>query len=1074
MAAKKGTRRTSTRKTARTGKKSATPRVRPARKAAAVRASAELRAHEEATRGHSEFEMRDDVVETSLQTGEYDGLLQDYFGPGEYEELRQLARDAAARSTRGGPRVLILPGIMGSKIGIPNRLGFFDDVYWIDPIDIVAGRLRDLALPSKKKFQAVGVVLLAYLKLKLRLKRAGYDADFHPFDWRQDIAELGRQLADRIGRERQEVSLVAHSMGGLVARWALGAGKAKVRHLIQLGTPNFGSFAPVMAVRATYPVVRKVGFLDSKHSPESLARDVFSTLPGLIQMLPAPERFDAVDLYDLNVWPADDLHPRKEVLHGVAAMRKGLAPGGDRITLIAGVDRKTVVSLRQAPASKEGFDYGFSLDGDGTVPLAFAELPGTKTYYVGEGHGGLCNHKVVAEAVIDLLDRGETTKLPAERAAARAGAVEFVAEETLRTDPYDARRGGVLSQQELRTLIDDVAAPTAADTQPQAATESVGGRPVVIPVQAGYAHPFDRVVVGRRRQHRIDLRFAFGSITESTARAIALGIFRDVAPAGAAAALDARLGGAISELSQRRMFSGNIGEIFMLPVGRHPLASEHVAFVGLGPFDRFTDEVLQIAAENMIRTFIRARVEEFATVVFGGGSGGSPAEGLRNMLDGFLRGLRDADADHFFRRVVICETQRDRYTALKEELYRLSSTDLCRDVEITFDEEKLPAPPEAAADGRRGPRPKAPVYLIIRREVAGRNAADIEVRSAILTAGEKATVVTGVARVGARDLATLRKTAADPELLDFSGVGRQLSELLISDPVRQVLPRFREHHLVVVHDASMSEVPWETVAFDAAPEAWFPAAEAGLTHRYAADNMSVAKWLEQRLEDGVLRVLLIENPTRDLAGAAREAQRVRKLFADQPGCRVDTIAGNQATRPALLAAFGSGRYDVIHYAGHAFFDARSPAQSGILCHNHVPLTGADLAGIGSLPTLVFFNACESGRVRGVEKSATRLKQHTESVGLAEAFLRGGVANIIGTYWPVGDDAAETFAGTFYGQLLRGEPLRVATQEGRAAIRKLGSKDWANYIFYGDPEFVLKEGLAGLRAAAESASPAAAG
>ena len=56
-------------------------------------------------------------------------------------------------------------------------------------------------------------------------------------------------------------------------------------------------------------------------------------------------------------------------------------------------------------------------------------------------------------------------------------------------------------------------------------------------------------------------------------RALALGIFRDVAPAGAAAAIDARLDGAITELSQRRMFSGNVGEIFMLPVGRHSLAA---------------------------------------------------------------------------------------------------------------------------------------------------------------------------------------------------------------------------------------------------------------------------------------------------------------------------------------------------------------------------------------------------------------------------------------------------------------------------------------------------------------------
>ena len=162
--------RKSTRKSAAKKKARKAPARRAARTAGAA-ATAELRASEQATRGHSEFELRDDAVEMALQTGEYDGLLQDYFGPAEYEELRQLARESAARATRGGPKVLILPGIMGSKIGIPNRIGFFDDVYWIDPVDIAAGRLRDLALPSRRKFEAVGVVLLAYLKLKLRLKK---------------------------------------------------------------------------------------------------------------------------------------------------------------------------------------------------------------------------------------------------------------------------------------------------------------------------------------------------------------------------------------------------------------------------------------------------------------------------------------------------------------------------------------------------------------------------------------------------------------------------------------------------------------------------------------------------------------------------------------------------------------------------------------------------------------------------------------------------------------------------------------------------------------------------------------
>src|SRR5215208_1688420 len=92
------------------------------------------------------FTLPDDVVEEALRTGDQPGLLEDLFGPAGYVELRALARQAAARSVRGGKRVMILPGIMGSKLGYERTL--LDDTLWFDPIDIAAGRLGDLTLGS--------------------------------------------------------------------------------------------------------------------------------------------------------------------------------------------------------------------------------------------------------------------------------------------------------------------------------------------------------------------------------------------------------------------------------------------------------------------------------------------------------------------------------------------------------------------------------------------------------------------------------------------------------------------------------------------------------------------------------------------------------------------------------------------------------------------------------------------------------------------------------------------------------------------------------------------------------------
>jgi pimeloyl-ACP methyl ester carboxylesterase len=139
------------------------------------------------------------------------------------QELSRLARRAAGM--RGGPRLLILPGMMGSSIGLLRKNGGVD-ITWFDPVEIAQGQLVKLALPAGNRYWAVGVLKFAYERLRLVLRIAGFDAVFHPYDWRRDILWNGRELGDRLLREkRQDVVLVGHSAGGLVARAALAQGR---------------------------------------------------------------------------------------------------------------------------------------------------------------------------------------------------------------------------------------------------------------------------------------------------------------------------------------------------------------------------------------------------------------------------------------------------------------------------------------------------------------------------------------------------------------------------------------------------------------------------------------------------------------------------------------------------------------------------------------------------------------------------------------------------------------------------------------------------------------------------------
>ncbi|HEY6908186.1 MAG TPA: CHAT domain-containing protein [Myxococcales bacterium] len=997
---------------------------------------------------HGAFTMSPENVERALLTGDSRGALEDYFGPESYDQLRDLSRDASTRSVRGGPRVLILPGIMGSTLERRGRL--FSDVLWINPLAILAGRLTELALDGRPAAVGPrGVVLLAYLKLKLRLKISGFDADFFPYDWRRSLKDAGKSLADAIrDDDAGEVSLVAHSMGGLVARAALAAAGKKVRRLVMLGTPNYGSFAPAQVIRGTYDVVQKLALADQVHDAARLCELVFNTFPGLYEMLPAPEKFSGIDLYDPAAWPKAGPGPRANLLSGVKAVVDELAPADERFYLVAGVNQDTVVGLHVKDAE---FCYDVSPDGDGTVPLSFARLAGipeAQTYYVEEGHGSLPNNGRVESAVIDLLASGRTIALPTVRPPSQR-AMRTVSESQLREMARQAPGVGQLGTSDYRHLLDAVAAPPEPERGAPASLPA-GGQPGAAPAQ-GPNGKFENLTISRTRQRRMSLTLAHGSIADVDSPACVVGVFRNVAPSGAAAAIDQRLNGVIAEFTARRMFGGEVGTVFMLPVGRSTLAADLVLFAGMGAFDRFNGDVQQLVAENVIRVLVRTRIDEFATVLIGGSSAPSMAGVLQNLIVGFLRGLKDADPHQRFRGITLCETDAGRFAEMKAEMYRLAGTSLFDDVELTLDETELPPPAPQA------PRPLAqaedPVYVMVREEATdGR----LDYRVSILGSGMKAAVVTATRDIDAKKLQALL-TRFDGAVAggekDLQQYGAKFADMALPAEVCTVLATMKDRHIVVVHDAPAARIPWETLTVGD----WSPALAGGLSRRYLADHMPVAAWLEERRSEEVLRLLLVVNPLGDLAGADDEGERIMQLGGATEGIDITPLIREQATKTAIIAALRTGKFDCVHYAGHAFFDPQGPSRSGLVCARREILSGADLTGFSNLPSLVFFNACEAGRVRGRPVTSRPASERvSESYGVAEALMRGGIANYMSTYWPVGDAAAKTFATTFYGSVLSRKSLGASMLEARKAVQALPDRDWADYILYGNYDFVLKQ------------------
>ena len=575
----------------------------------------------------------------------------------------------------------------------------------------------------------------------------------------------------------------------------------------------------------------------------------------------------------------------------------------------------------------------------------------------------------------------------------------------------------------------------------------------------------DAFVVGRSAQRRIDITLVHGSILDVTTRAMVLGSFRNVDPGGAAKAVDARLGGRLRDLIRTRTVSSEVGTMFVLPTMRSGLRTDMLIFAGLGPFDGFVPEMIELVASNLVRTLVGGNIEEFATVLFGAGSGFEARACTEHLLRGVIGGLRDTDPEGRFRGLTICELDEGKFSSIRDEVVRGCLSDAFRDFDLVVRERRLRA--SAAADGlASAPRSNArtaaaadsePMYLLVRTGTESGGVTTMNV--ALLTAGGKAAVLESACDVRDTEINGLLGSIDSPTFgsAALSELGHRLGRLVLPVAVRTELARSRNRHLVVVHDLAAARLPWEALRLGH----WIPATTAGMSRRYVAADLAIGRWAEHRGRQQELALLLIVDPTSDLPGAVDEAERIVGLAAAAPRVRVTRIAQTEVTRQAVLDHLRSEQFDVIHFAGHAFFEPGAPGDSGILCADG-PLRAQDLMNLRSLPPLLFFNACEAGRLRrGPGRNRTKAPPDVRgalgtAVGFAEAFMRHGVANFVGTYWPVQDASASTFARAFYALLLSGATIGDALLAGRKAVQARGSVDWADYIHYGDARFRVKD------------------
>ncbi len=981
--------------------------------------------------------------------------LEEYFGPDKLRDLNAVVRNPSrgvSRAARG--TIVLLHGIMGSQIGKKSRRAW--DIVWFNPLAIKGRNMSDLTLgQAPSRYGARGLVPMFYTLLWARLKYwYGFNIVECAYDWRMSVQEGGANLVKLVDEETEgPVYLVAHSMGGLVARAALPNLSDRVEKIIQLATPNYGSFQPVVTMRGQNEWLNKILAWDGRPI-QSLISDVINTFPGLYEMMPAPARFSGVNLFDASNWPAaPQINP---IILSQAKQAINQLPGPDsRFVLIAGTNQDTVTGMTRNASGE--FIFTNTNEGDGTVPLEFARFDAAAnvpTYLANVTHNGIITDSKVAAAINDLLTTGKTTLSSDSRIVSRRQQVPRPLDIQRALNPFQGRTGNAISASEIRQAQREVLGPLQA-------TGGTGGSSADIAVApGGTAQGFKGVVVGRRRR-RLRLILAHGDITNVPAHSHVLGVFEGVTPSGPAHDYDSLLNGAVTDLFARRLFSGARGGVYLFPTYKSPATCELLAFAGLGSFQDFSTEVVELAAGQVVESLLRANVNEMATLVFGGSSGDA-SQNLKAMLRGLISGLKEADGDYDFQRIVLCERDEDKYKSLKDELYRLAASELFDDFEIEFDTMELPAKNEGATRGQIVKASSSePIYLIsnltvISESMAAESTFQHEV--SVLPPSSGTTFPRFPSHTFTKaDLDEFVGEVESGAPNDLDDYGSRLAKLILPPEMGDLSALMTQHSVQVLHDAMSSRIPWEAVKFGDV----FPAIANGLSRKYQRTR-SAAMVSNTRRQNQVLKVLLVYNPTGDLKGAEAEGKAILAVATNSNGkIDVRTMHNGEATRQGILDRLGGDElFDIMHYAGHGIYVDENPSQSGLYCADKQVLNGRDLEPLGkNLPPVIIFNACQTGRVRrrGAPVAANA------PASAAESILNAGIMCFIATYWPVSDAGAGSFSTILYDHLLAGlKPGAASVTMGAAVLaarRKLkqdGENDWANYMLYGNPDFVLKQ------------------
>lgn len=360
--------------------------------------------------------------------------------------------------------VILVPGIMGSYLYSHTDPGV---EVWpavaktvIDPWDLHLNQLimdeQGNPLPNTMIVPPQDIIRTVLNKdffegLINELKQNGYEENKNlfvfPYDWRLDLNWSASgipysgfdSLKDKVEKVKlltgaEKVNIIAHSMGGLVAKnYIKHYGAGSVDKFIDIGTPHLG--APEALKILMYG--DNLGFEFNGYSLLNLDRVkiISQNFPSVYQILPSQNYFDSANsdyayyIYDMHDLDNNGIKNRLDYAQSIDFMKNtgrnsalleynnalhsdldNYSPKSDGIKTynIMGCGQPTIGQIFVLNKEKSGgYEYGLKyISGDGTVPLRSAEaLSADESYYIKEiEHAGLPSANGVKQIAAAMLE----------------------------------------------------------------------------------------------------------------------------------------------------------------------------------------------------------------------------------------------------------------------------------------------------------------------------------------------------------------------------------------------------------------------------------------------------------------------------------------------------------------------------------------------------------------------------------------------------------------------------------------------------------------------------------------------